>query len=212
MSKKEIIQELLVIVFSIIILSISFTYPDIADGEKFNFYLTFLSLALIFNILIKKIVAHYYEIDIKTKFWSIYQYGFKTKSHFLYPVPMVWLPLAVSFITRGVFQWMPILESEERAEVARVAKRHDLYRFSQITEWNVGLIAFAGFLANIFLFFMLVFFGFKEGGLISLYYAIWSLLPLSNLDGNKILFASRKLWFLGAVIVLISLFYFSSLF
>lgn len=208
MEKKQI-NELGIILFACLILALSYRYPHIKDTVFFLKVYGIFILVIGVNVLTKKIVAKSLDIDIETKIWSIYYYGFSEKRHFKKPLPMVWLPLVASIFSKGILQWFPILEFEEKARIERVAKRHELYRFSSVTEWHSGLIAFWGLFSNVVLFFLMLILGLNEIGKISLFYSVWMLLPISSLDGNKILFGSRKLWILSCIIVLIGLIFFS---
>ena len=42
--------------------------------------------------------------------------------------------------------------------------------------------------------------GFELFAKLAIYYSVWSILPISSLDGTKILFASRALWLTMAII------------
>ncbi len=205
---NENIKEILVIILASLILgiTISYTNPDTIALTAI-FFLIIISI----NILVKKILAYSLEADVKTKFWEVYQYGFRKDSHFKKPVPMVLLPPIVSFITKGTFFWLAILETEIKARVERVSKRHGLYRFSEMNEWDMSIICTAGIIANLLLAFLAYTFAgvfpptwqIETLASLSIYYAFWSLIPISSLDGSKILFGSRFLWFTMIVITAI---------
>lgn len=206
-------KELVIIIFASLILSLSYLFP--LTENPITILTIFLGFFLIIgiNILIKKLVAYTLEAKVETKFWSLERYGFKEKQHFKKPIYMLWLPPLISLMTRGgSFLWMPILEFDIKARIERVAKRHELYRFTQITDWHMGLIVFWGVMANVFLYIILNFFGLSEIAVLSLYYAIWSILPISSLDGTKLLFGDRKLWVIAGIIILIAFFWQSTLF
>lgn len=203
------IKEFFIIVLASAVLSISFIYPKIDEFESFVTFFSIFFIVLLTNILVKKIAARSLDIDIETKLWSMYYFWFREKDHLKKPLPMIWLPLGLSIFSGGFLQWFPVLEFEEKARIERIARRHELYRFSAVTEWHSGLIAFWGLFANILLFFLTFIIGFSEFAKISLFYSVWLLLPFSRLDGSKILFGSRKLWVFSCVLVLISLIVFS---
>ncbi len=207
--EKNFFKEILIILLASIILSISYIYPSLESNEFFLKLFGMFILVLGVNIITKKIVARTLDINIETKWWSVYYYGFLEKKHFNKPLPMIFLPIVLSIFSGGFLQWFPILEFEEKARVERVAKRYELYRFSSVTEWHSGLIAFFGLFSNLVLFFIFLFFNQIELGKISLFYSIWLLLPFSRLDGSKILFGSRKLWVFSCVLILVSLIVFS---
>jgi hypothetical protein len=145
-------------------------------------------------------VGYRFEIDVKTTFWKWYRFGFRKDSHFKKPVPMVWLPILFSLFTRGYVWWLAILEFEVVAKTERVSRRHGLYRFSEVTEWHMGLIAMWGIITNIILAIIGYAAGFELFAKLAIYYSVWSILPISSLDGTKILFASRALWLTMAII------------
>jgi len=47
------------------------------------------------------------------------------------------------------------------------------------------------------------FLGFEFFAKLSIYYAAWSLVPFSNLDGAKVFFGSKGLWIVMAIITLV---------
>ncbi|MEM4605880.1 MAG: hypothetical protein QW103_02515, partial [Candidatus Pacearchaeota archaeon] len=202
-------KEITILIFGCLVLSLSYIYPNLDNFLNILKYFGIFLLVISINILTKKIVAKNLDIDIETKLWAVYYFGFKEKDHFKKPLPMIWLPLVLSIFSNGILQWFPILEFEEKARIERIARRHELYRFTYVTEWHSGLIAFWGFLSSIFLFFLSSLIGFQELAKISLFYSIWSLIPVSSLDGTKILFGSRKLWILSFIISLVALLIFS---
>ena len=70
-----------------------------------------------------------------------------------------------------------------------------------MTDWDIAVITAAGVFVNLILS-VLGYIGaswvppLALFGKLNLYYAFWSLVPLSGLDGTKIFFGSRKLWFM----------------
>ena len=206
-------KEIVILIFASLILSLSYLFP-LAENP-ITIITIFLGFLLIIgiNILVKKIVAYTLEAKVETKFWLLERYGFKENQHFKKPIYMLWFPPFLSLITRGAsFLWMPILEFDIRARTERVAKRHELYRFTQMTDWHMGLIVFWGVITNIFLYIILNIFGLTEIAVLSLYYAIWSIIPISNLDGTKLLFGNRGLWVIAGIIILIAFFWQATLF
>ena len=204
MKSKEFFREIIIILIASLILGWSFSLFKIS--LFLSYFISFL-IIISLNILAKKILSYYFESDIKIKFWEWYRYGFRKDSHFKKPAPMFWLPLVVSLITRGFFQWLAILEFDIKAKTERVSRRHGLYRFSEITDWHVALIATAGIIIN----FVLAIFGYLTGfetfAKLNIYFALWSLIPLSNLDGSKILFGNKGLWLTLVIIASIFLGY-----
>jgi len=76
-----------------------------------------------------------------------------------------------------------------------------------MTEEHIGWIAAAGIAANLLFAVVGYLIGFSELARISIYFAFFNMLPLSDLDGNKIFFGSRILWSFLAALVLIGVGY-----
>ena len=191
MNNKEYGKELAVVILATIILAIAASFRD-----RTIFYAAALSFLLIFliNITIKKIVGYVFQTDVKTKFWTWYQYGFRTDWHFKKPLPMLWLPLLLVLITKGFFLWIGILEFDVEAKTERVAKKHGLYRFTQVTEHHMAWIAIWGLIMNFVFAIAAYIAGFELFTKLSIYFIAWSVIPLGGLDGSKILFGGKVKW------------------
>ncbi len=198
------IKEVMIFFLAVIVLSISYIYPELQSLDRFLVILGGFILVIGCNLVVKKITAYSLEANVTTKFWDMYYFGFQNKSHFKNPLPMIWLAPLLSFVSRGVLFWMPILEFEITPRTERIAKRHELYRFADMTEWHIALIVFWGIVANLVLYVILNIFGLREIAVISLYYSIWSIVPLSSLDGSKLLFGSKQLWLTTAIVILLT--------
>jgi len=188
---KDSWKEILVIIIAAIILGLSFSFPGFKNPLLL---ITLFFIIISINIIAKKIIAYYYEASIKTKFWRWYQYWFTRRSHFKKPIPMLWLPVVVSLAFNGVIQWLGILEFDIQAKTERVSKRHGLYRFSQLVEYHVAVIATTGIAINLIVAVISYIIGFQTFAQLNIYYAFWSIIPLSGLDGYKILAGSKILW------------------
>jgi hypothetical protein len=207
MELKEKIKETWVVIIAALILGPCFIYPGkTSDIPMFSIFFFIIIGA---NVLTKKYLAYFFEAEVKTKFWSIYRYWFKEGGHFKRPVYMLWFPVFLTIFTMGSIKWMPIIEFEIKPKIERAARRHEgMYRFVEMTEWHIALIAMWGIIANL----LLAIIGYLLGGSIpggetfsklNIYFALWSLLPISGLDGAKMFFGSRPLWFSFVIIVLL---------
>ena len=204
METKGAFKDFAVVLIASLIISLSLVFPQKDFNLLINlFVILFLIIAL--NTLAKKIFAYNLETDVKLGFWSIYYYGFTKKSHFDKPVSMVLLPLLSSLVTLGNFVWMPIIEFDVEPRPERVSRRHGLYRFTEVTEWHIALIATVGIFATIFFGIIGYFFGFETFAKLSIFYAAWSIVPLGKLDGAKIFFGGRNLWFTMLIVLAIVL-------
>jgi len=201
MDFKKPFNEFLLILLVTIVLGVSFTYPSKGLSGFLSFFVIFFSIIVI-NTLAKQFFAYNLETNVNLKLWTIYRFGLLKRMHFKNPLPMIWLPIITSLFSRGVFVWLPLLEFDVSPRPERITKRHGLYRYTEVTEWHMALIAVFGLIVNIILGILGYFAGFESFARYSVMYALWSLLPISSLDGSKIFFGSRNLWFTMLVIVL----------
>lgn len=198
-NKKEIIA----IILAIIILAVS---ASLKDTSIFYTSLIGFTIIISINIAVKKIVGYHFEINVKTKFWEFQKYGFKKKQHLKNPLPMAWLPLLISLISKGMFLWLGILEFETSPKPERASRRHGLYSFTEITEKHVGKIAFFALFANIIAGIVGYIAGFETFTKLSFAFAMWSVIPISRLDGTKIFFSNRILWTITTAITFLLFF------
>ena len=204
METKEQVAEIIIIFVAAIILGITVSFPSLSAVISSIIYFI---VIITVNIAIKKFISYYLEAKVTTRFWSWYQFGFTKQAHFKKPIPMLWLPPLLSFVSKGYFLWLAILEFDIKAKSERVSKRHGLYRFSEITDWHIASIAAGGIALNLILGILGYLAGFEFFAKLSIWYAFWSIIPISGLDGSKILAGSRALWFTLLVIIAIFLGY-----
>jgi len=202
MESKDTRNEIFTIILASLILALTVSFKNTA-----GIYYAGISFLIIIsaNVATKKIVGYFLETDVQTKFWSWYRFGFRKDSHFKSPVPMAWLPLLLALFTKGFFWWLAILEFDVKAKSERVSRRHGLYRFTEVTEWHMAWIATWGLIINAALAIVAYLAGFELFTKLSMYYIVWSLVPLSKLDGSRIFFASRAMWITIVTIALIIL-------
>ena len=189
-----------------VILVLSFTLNLLETWDAFLTILLFISIIIIANIFIKKILAHYLDSEIEMKLWDIKRYGFKPKQHFKRSFPAgIFFPILskIIFFPFNNFIWMASIVFDIKPKVYRTAKRHGLYSFSEMTEDQIGLIAAAGITINLALATIGYFLGFHVFAQLNIYYAFFNIIPISNLDGNKIFFGNIVLWsFLASLTLL----------
>ena len=205
------------IIVAILVLSLA--------ASIWNFGILFYSITSIFfivlaNVIAKKISAYYYESEIENNIWELKRIGLMYffdviplhKTHpsrnFKKPIPIgAFIPVIISIISFGYFTWMASLVFEVKPKIARAAKRHGLYSFSEMTEEHIGYIAAFGIIANIMLAIAGYLIGFELFAKLNIYYAFFNMLPISDLDGNKIFFGNIVLWSFLATLILIGLGY-----
>jgi hypothetical protein len=204
--KKEI--YLIPLVILIIAFSASWTINLQSFLNIFLIVLASTAVVVLANVFTKKIAAKMLDCEIELKLWEIGKYGFDKKQHAKRPIPMgAILPVLskIALFPLRYFTWMASLVFDVKPKVSRSAKRFGLYTFSDVTEYHIGLIAAAGILINLILAVVGYFTGFTTLARISMYYAFFNMLPLSELDGNKIFFGSLIMWSFLAALVLIGM-------
>lgn len=206
-------KELGTVFLLTLILGFSIALHTFGGEEAWGFLLIAFAgifLALMINIIIKKITAYYLDTEIEFKTWEFKKWGFKANDKFKKGFPAgLFFPLIFAIILSPLngFTWLGSMVFDVKAKKYKTAKRHGYYSFSEATENHIGGIAAAGIIAN--LFFALIFYlvGLPEIAKINIWFAFFNLIPISNLDGNKIFFGNYILWAVLAVISTISLIY-----
>jgi Zn-dependent protease len=201
-------KEITTIIILTLVLGFSITLASPLD--YFLSALLGVFLALVINILIKKVTAFYLDTEIEVKIWEFKRWGFKAHYKFKKAFPAgVFIPIISRVILAPLngFIWMASMVFDVKAKKYKTAKRHGYYSFSEATENHIGGIAAAGVIAN--LFFALIFYmiGFSLFAKINIWLAFFNLVPISDLDGNKIFFGNLILWIILAIISLIALGY-----
>lgn len=197
------ISSLVIIIF-ILAITISF----LRSIEVFLYVLLAVFLMLVINIFAKKIMSFYFDSQIEVKLWEIKRYGFPAGAYFKKAFPAgIFFPIIISAISFGNLFWMASLVFDVKPKIYRAAKRHGLYSYSEMTEEHIGLIAAAGVFANIVFAVIGYLVGFPEFARLNIYFAFFNILPLADLDGNKIFFGSLILWSFLATLILIGIGY-----
>ncbi len=205
-NKREILIIALIIV--IITLSVSLSLNLIEEWKTIFYTLLAVSLVILANIFVKKFVAYQLDSEIEMKVWEIGKFGFSKDKHSKKPFPLGgFLPIIskIIFFPFKSFVWMASLVFDVKPRIYRGAKRFGLYTFSEITEYHLGLIAAAGIAINLILAVIGYFAGFPLFARLNVYYAFFNMLPISELDGNKIFFGNLILWSFLASLVLIGM-------
>ena len=170
-------------------------------------FLTVLIIMLV-SVVSKKGAAYYYEAKIEHSIWMWERFGFKREERFPHPMPLgIIAPVIISVASYGKTLWLAALEFDVYGTSARASKRHGEHRYTEMTEIHIGLIAAAGVTASLIASVIGYLAGFPEFSRLSIYYAIYSMIPIGNLDGSKIFFGSRLVWYTLGIICLIFLGY-----
>lgn len=206
-NKKEIAA---IVIISIIT---AFSITLVKDFNLFLLVLLGAFILILVNVLIKKMIAYFLESEIEIKIWEVQRWGFKTHQYWKRAFPLgAFMPLIskIFFFPLNGFIWMASLVFETKAKAYHAAKRHGMYSFSEMTEEHIGGIAAAGIFVNLLLAFIFYFVGGNFGTIfakLNIWFVFFNMLPISDLDGNKIFFGNLVLWSFLAVITLIGITY-----
>ncbi len=201
-------KEIAIIFITTIVLAFAITLAQ--DLDLFLYALLGVFIILVLNILTKKIVAFYLDSEIEIKLWEFKRFGFMPKQYFKRAFPAgIFFPLISRIILLPLngFIWMASLVFDTKAKSYRAAKRHGMYSFSEMTEDHIGFIAAAGILMTLLSALIFYMIGYPFLAKISTWYVFFNMLPISNLDGNKIFFGNVTLWSFLATLSLIALAY-----
>lgn len=203
-------KELLHILIATIILVFVISFKSILASEK-NYILLgilfiFIAFIILINTLAKKATAHYFKATLETSIWNWERFGFARQKKFKKPLPMgILLPAIVTVLTKGNFLLFTVLESKIEGTSARVAKSQGRFRFTEMTDAHQALIIASGVIANLLLAIFAYLIDLGSLATLSIYYASYSIIPFGNLDGAKIFFGERNLWFILTIITLVFL-------
>lgn len=201
-------KEILTIISVSIIIAFSITL--LSSFVSFLVVLLSVFVIILINVLTKKLVGNFFELKTEIKLWEFKRWGYKHNQSFKKNIPAGAIFPIISriiFFPLKGFVWMAPLVFDVRAKIYRVAKRHGIYSFSETSEDHLAYIAGAGILINLIAAAIGYFVGFSEFAKFSIWFAFFNLIPISNLDGNKIFFGNKVLWSFLATISLIALGY-----
>ncbi len=201
-NKKEIAY------ITIVTILLAFLTNLLKDQEIFLISLLSIFIIIMVNILVKKITAYYLDSKIEINLWELKRYGFSPKKAFKNAFPAgAFIPVISKLILFPFnnFVWMASLVFEVKAKIYKAAKRHGTLTFSEITEYQIGLIAASGICVNLLLAIAGYLVGFELFSKLNIYYAFFNMFPISDLDGNKIFFGNLTMWAFLATITLIGM-------
>jgi len=202
-TKKEIVWVIIVILIMGFMISFSLS-------PNYSLKILLISAIIILtNIFTKKIAGKVFNIKIEHKILEFQRWSYYKRSHFKKSIPIgLILPFFISIISLGMIKpfWLLQFNSENlmKKRIKR-ARGESMYRRTEINESDLGFTAAWGFWSLILL--AIIGFYLKQPELTkySIYYGIWNLIPLSNLDGIKLFFGSLINWILLAIVYIISL-------
>lgn len=215
-------KEVPVILVSSIVLAFSITLME--SLTSFLWILLSVFLIITINFIAKRVCAYEIGAEIEQNFWEMKRYGILglLSRGYYHPSRLFKRPFPIG-IFFAVFSkliffpisnlcWMAIMTFDVKTKIYKAAKKytHPLYSFSEITENQIGIIAFTGILANLFFAILGYLVGLPEQmdfTRVSIFFAFFNLLPISDLDGNKLFFGNKYLWYFAVLITLVGLAY-----
>ena len=201
-------KEILAIISVSIIIAFSITL--LSGFAAFLATLLSVFVLIIINVFTKKLAGEFFELKTEIKLWEFKRWGYKPYQSFKKNIPAGAIFPIISriiFFPLKGFVWMAPLVFDVKAKIYRTAKRHGIYSFSDVSEDHLAYIAGAGILVNLLAAAIGYLIGFSEFAKFNIWFAFFNLIPISNLDGNKILFGNKILWSFLATITLIALGY-----
>jgi len=200
-TKKEIIWLIIVIIIGGFVIELTKELKLDLVGFLFA------SIIILFPVIIKKITAPVYNIKIEHKIWHFQRWGWYEKSKLKKPFPIgLILPFFVTIVSLGIIKPFTLLQFDvENLPKKRMLKKRGTYRYSEINDSDLAFTAAWGFWSLILLAIIGYFINQPELTKYSIYYGLWNLLPISQLDGTKLFFGSLLNWVLLAIAFIIGL-------
>jgi len=187
-------KEIIIIVISVLIFAYVTSFSSLSLN-KFIISCLFAAIILLTNIFAKKLMAWKRGYSAETNFWHMQRYGIYPQNKFKHPAPLgVILPIIFSIISLGGIKFLALTETKIEKTKARTK-----YRFLY-EERDVWRILGCGVLANLVLTILGLYLNLPELAKYSAYFAFWNMLPISQLDGNKMLFSSKLVWLILTIL------------
>jgi len=149
----------------------------------------------------QKISAYSLDCSTETELWSMKRFMWLFGGKFKKPFPL-WLfaPLILVWLSFGAIKWLAITSFNIIPLPSRIK-----FRWRELTEWHIALIATGGLFFNIVAAIIARAFGFTNFAIYNITFILFNLIPIGGLDGTKIFFGSRLLWIFMLIFSLILL-------
>ena len=201
-------KEVLHLVFATLALAFIFAFDDgrptfILSLWLLNFFRMALICAavLLSYVIAQKIIAERYGCSTEFRMWSLQRYGFRPYSKFKRPMPIgALVGIIVAFLSSGKL----FFAAAGSFEVVEHRYRRVGRKYINITAMELAKIALSGVLASLLLAYVMAALGFKEFVLVATLFSVFQMIPLPNLDGIKVFFASLPFFAFSAAFVLVS--------
>lgn len=200
-TKKELVWIIIAILIGGFAIGLSSKLKPSLTG------LLWAAIIILVSITAKKIAAPVYNIKIEHKSWNWQRWGWYKRSEFKKPIPLgIILPFFLSVLSLGIIKPLTLLQFDAKnLTQKRALRKKGAYRYSEINESDLAFTSAWGFWALIALAIVSFFLKQPELTKYSIYYGVWNLLPISNLDGTKLFFGSLINWSLLVIVYVISL-------
>jgi hypothetical protein len=199
-TKKEFVWAIVAIIILGFIIEFSEAYTLTLRGFIYAAVIIFTS------ILIKNLAADYFYLEIEHKIWGVKQWWFTTRAHFKKPLPFgLILPFFIAFVSIGAIKVMTILQFDGKPSKKKILKKRGSKRKEEANDSDFGFISAWGFWGLIILAIIASLIKQPELSKYAIYYGVWNLLPLGQLDGSKLFFGSLINWILLVIAYAISL-------
>jgi len=148
------------------------------------------ALIVLVHHLGQKISAYSLDCSTETELWSMKRFMWFFGGKFKKSFP-TWLfvPLIIVWLSFGAIKWLAVTSFNIIPLPSRIK-----FRWRELTEWHIALIATGGLLFNILAAIIARAFGFNTFALYNLTFVLFNLIPIGGLDGSKIFFGSILLW------------------
>ncbi len=165
------------------------------------------AIIILTSVFAKKISSGLYNIKIEHKIWEFKQLWWTKRAHFKKPFPIgLILPFFLSILSLGLIKPFSLLQFDaQNLSKKRALKRTGSNRYTEINESDIAFTSAWGFWALILLAIIASLLKQPELMKYSIYYGIWNLVPISQLDGAKLFFGSFINWIILAIIYAVSL-------
>ncbi len=201
-------KEIKTILIIIIILTFIFGFNDnkgefVLENWLLNLFYVFIlvSLTILFNVLGYKLTAKYLGTEAEIKIWNsdVFREKFQFTKMYRYILTPV-LPVLITLFSNGKLFFSCLSTFD--------IKNETLYgkKFLKLSYLNIGLIAVGGLFFNFILMIFFKLLNLDKGVLINAWFIFWNLLPLSNLPGAKIFFASRIMYLFSLIFFILNIF------
>jgi hypothetical protein len=167
------------------------------------------AVIILTSIFTKKIAGEIFNIKVEHTVLEFRRWGYYKRSQLKKPIPMgLVLPFFLSIISLGIIKPFTLLQFNAKnlyKKRIQRARGESEYRRTEINESDLGFTAAWGFWALILLAIIGIFLKQPELTKYSVYYGIWNLIPLGNLDGTKLFFGSLINWILLMIVYIVAL-------